>query len=100
MRYGGGRAFVRVHTDGRVAHIFVEDEGPGVPAESLERLIEPFERLEPSRARKTGGVGLGLSIVQALAHRYQGELRIENRREGGFRAILCLHLAREHRAGG
>lgn len=98
MRYGGGRAFVRVHTDGRVAHIFVEDEGPGVPAESLERLIEPFERLEPSRARKTGGVGLGLSIVQALAHRYQGELRIENRRKGGFRAILCLHLAREHRA--
>ena len=90
MRYGGGHACVRVRAfDGHV-RILVEDEGPGVPEDSLERLMEPFERLEPSRARKTGGVGLGLSIVQALAQRYQGDLSLQNRPEGGFRAILTL----------
>lgn len=92
VRYGGGRAMVRVRAEKGVVHILVEDEGPGVPDESLERLLEPFERLEPSRARHTGGVGLGLSIVQALAHRYQGDLVLENRKEGGFRAILSLRL--------
>jgi two-component system osmolarity sensor histidine kinase EnvZ len=93
LRYGGGRAQLRHHVaDGRI-FLCVEDEGPGVPEESLARLLEPFERLEPSRARQTGGVGLGLSIVQALAHRYSGELRLENRAEGGFRAILALPLA-------
>lgn len=93
MRYGGGRAHVRVRADQDRVQILVEDEGAGVPAESLERMLEPFERLEPSRARSTGGVGLGLSIVQALAHRYQGELTLENRKEGGFRATLDLRAA-------
>lgn len=90
IRYGGGRAIVRVRSDNGLVHILVEDDGPGVPTESLARLLEPFERLEPSRARHTGGVGLGLSIVQALAHRYQGMVTLENRKEGGFRAILSL----------
>jgi two-component system, OmpR family, osmolarity sensor histidine kinase EnvZ len=93
IRYGGGRAFVHVRTVEGHVHLLIEDEGPGVPEDSLERLLEPFERLEPSRARHTGGVGLGLSIVQALAHRYQGDLTLENRSEGGFRAILSLRRA-------
>lgn len=93
MRYGGGRALVRVGLETGMVRICVEDEGPGVPETSLERLMEPFERLETSRARHTGGVGLGLSIVQALAHRYQGDLALENRHEGGFRAILSLRPA-------
>jgi len=93
MRYGGGHAHVCVRTQDDQVQITVEDEGSGVPSESLERILEPFERLEPSRARSTGGVGLGLSIVQALAHRYQGELTLENRAEGGFRAILTLRAA-------
>jgi two-component system, OmpR family, osmolarity sensor histidine kinase EnvZ len=93
VRYGGGRAFMRVRVDRQIVYVLVEDEGPGVPEASLGRLLEPFERLEPSRARHTGGVGLGLSIVQALAHRYQGDLSLENRKEGGFRAILTLRAA-------
>ncbi|UAK23720.1 sensor histidine kinase [Sphingomonas nostoxanthinifaciens] len=93
MRYGGGRAIVRVQAGPTIVHVFVEDEGPGVPEESLARLVEPFERLETSRARHTGGVGLGLSIVQALAKRYGGTLALENRNGGGFRAILTLRAA-------
>ncbi len=93
VRYGGGRARVRLVADARHAHILVEDDGPGVPEADLARLLEPFERMEPSRARHTGGVGLGLSIVQALARRYEGDLRLENRTEGGFRAVLTLRRA-------
>ncbi|MCC2978322.1 hypothetical protein LK533_16865 [Sphingomonas sp. PL-96] len=56
----------------------------------MASLPKPFRRLETSRARHTGGVGLGLSIVQALAHRFGGSLELENRREGGLRASLRL----------
>jgi len=90
VRYGGERVRVRVQADKAHIHILVEDDGPGVPDGDLARLLQPFERLEPSRARQTGGVGLGLSIVQALARRYEGGLQLENRKEGGFRAILTL----------
>lgn len=94
LRYGGGSARVRVLVETHCVHILVEDEGPGVAEGDLARLLRPFERSEPSRARQTGGVGLGLSIVQALARRYEGDLRLENRREGGFRAILTLRRER------
>ncbi|MEE4454697.1 ATP-binding protein [Novosphingobium resinovorum] len=90
VRYGGERVHVRVQVEKTRIHILVEDDGPGVPDQDLARLLQPFERLEPSRARQTGGVGLGLSIVQALARRYEGDLQLENRKEGGFRAILTL----------
>jgi signal transduction histidine kinase len=92
VRYGGGQARVLVEPEGPFIRIMVEDDGPGVPEPSLPRLTEPFERLEPSRAQD-GGVGLGLSIVQALTQRYRGDLMLENRAEGGFRAILLLRSA-------
>lgn len=92
-RYGGGAARIAVARQGGVIAIGVEDDGPGVPESLLPDLTEPFMRLESSRARHTGGVGLGLSIVQALAHRFGGTLRLENRHEGGLRAVLTLHAA-------
>lgn len=102
MRYGGGHVTVSLAApppaqDGedtnRPIAILIEDDGPGVPEEHLENLTEPFLRLETSRARHTGGVGLGLSIVQALAHRFGGGLRLENRAQGGLRAVLTLRAA-------
>ena len=92
-KYGGGSVFITARAEAGFVEIMVEDDGPGVPEPSLPRLTEPFERLEPSRARRTGGVGLGLSIVQALTQRYRGDLVLENRAEGGFRAILLLRSA-------
>jgi protein-histidine pros-kinase len=68
----------------------VEDEGPGVPEAELERMLEPFERLEPSRSRGTGGVGLGLSIARDIAASHGGTLRLENRAPRGLRATLEL----------
>lgn len=92
-RYGGGGVTITVARTGDTIVMAVEDDGPGVPNDRLPELIEPFMRLESSRARHTGGVGLGLSIVQALAHRFGGTLQLENRREGGLRAILTLPAA-------
>ena len=70
--------------------IAVEDDGPGVPAAALERLTGPFERLEPSRGRQTGGAGLGLAIVKALAASQGGSLSIENRPQAGLLAVIRL----------
>ena len=76
-------------------HIIVEDRGPGIAEADLERVLEPYVRLEASRSRETGGVGLGLAIARDAARLHGGDLRLENRSEGGLRAVLILsrHLA-------
>ena len=89
VRYAGG-ATLSVRREGDEIVVAVEDEGPGVPEEALARLTRPFERLEGSRGRQTGGAGLGLAIVQALAESQGGRLVIENRPGGGLRAALRL----------
>jgi signal transduction histidine kinase len=99
MRYGGECALVRVEMAQGLIVVIVEDNGPGVPGEKLRDLKEPFMRLETSRARHTGGTGLGLSIVEALAHRFGGDLVLENRKEGGLRVLLSLRPAEARPSG-
>ena len=70
--------------------IRVEDEGPGIPAERLKEVLEPFRRLDSSRNRESGGAGLGLAIAQAVAQAHGGRLVLSNRAEGGLRAALIL----------
>ncbi len=70
--------------------IVVEDDGPGIPADDLTRVVEPYVRLETSRSRSTGGVGLGLAVARDAARLHGGELLLENRAEGGLRATLTL----------
>lgn len=89
LRYGE-RARIRVEGEAGVVRLIVDDDGPGIPAEALARVLQPFERLETSRARSTGGVGLGLSIVKALADSAGVTLTLENRLEGGLRVTLGL----------
>jgi signal transduction histidine kinase len=89
LRYGKVAHIDACEQDGWI-RIAVEDEGPGVPPETFVRLMNPFERLESSRGRQTGGAGLGLSIVLALAKAQGGELMIENMPGGGLRATICL----------
>ena len=81
---------VKVERDHAV--VSVEDEGPGLPNEELTQVFEPFYRAEPSRNRNTGGIGLGLAVVRSIAHLHGGEVRLENRAEGGLRAIVRLPL--------
>ncbi|WP_420997331.1 ATP-binding protein [Cupriavidus sp. 30B13] len=75
--------------DGRLA-IAVRDRGPGIPEAELERVMQPFYRLEMSRNRGTGGTGLGLAIAQQLAQALGGRLVLANREGGGLQAKLSL----------
>lgn len=92
IRYGS-RARITLRDSGDYIELTVRDDGPGVPEGLITRLTAPFERLEISRGRHSGGAGLGLSIVKALAESSGGSLAIENRTTGGLRAIVRLPRA-------
>jgi signal transduction histidine kinase len=85
----GSRALISVE-DGASLVIRIRDDGPGVPEEELERVFEPFYRLESSRNRDTGGTGLGLSIARDLAQAHGGSVVLKNRPVHGLEAILTL----------
>lgn len=89
LRYAG-HARVRVDLDAGVTRLVVEDDGPGIPAAQLARVLQPFRRVEGSRNRATGGTGLGLYIAQQLVHRQGAALVLSNRPEGGLRAEVVF----------
>ncbi|WP_437879769.1 ATP-binding protein [Pseudomonas sp. LRF_L74] len=91
VKYAGGGRVELLASEDHV-HIRCLDSGPGIPAESLEQVFAPFFRLEASRNRATGGVGLGLSSARAIVHEQGGELHIANRPEGGLVAHIQLPM--------
>lgn len=74
------------------AEIIVDDDGPGIPATHRETVFRPFYRLEKSRNKKTGGVGLGLSITQDIVHGHGGEVILADSPHGGLRVIMRLPI--------
>lgn len=70
--------------------IAVEDNGIGVPEEELPNLFERFYRVDKSRSKKTGGMGIGLSITRAIVEKHGGRIYAENREEGGIRFVIKL----------
>ncbi len=93
----GGAARVALEQSPDQVTVTIDDDGPGIPAGDLERIFEPFVRLEESRNQETGGVGLGLSIARSIARAHGGDVTLENRREGGLRARLFLPKAPDRR---
>ncbi len=85
----GTRARILVE-DGTALTLRVQDAGPGIPADELERVFEPFYRLESSRNRDSGGTGLGLSIARDIAEAHGGSLTLANLPQGGLEATLSL----------
>jgi len=85
----GGRADLAVE-DGAELVVRVRDQGPGIPAAELERVFEPFYRVETSRNRDSGGSGLGLTIARDIAQAHGGSLRLANLPAGGLEATLRL----------
>ena len=84
------RARVAVRADGTRIAITVDDDGRGLTKKEIERVFEPFVRLESSRNRGTGGLGLGLTLARAIARGHGGDIALENRSGGGLRATLTL----------
>lgn len=93
IKYGGA-AHIHVEDSSTALVLRVQDEGPGMPPQELDRVFEPFYRLETSRSRDWGGTGLGLGIARNIAEIHGGTLRLRNRPEGGLEAVLTLPRTR------
>jgi len=88
-RYGESANIAISETTNEVV-IAIHDAGPGIPEEKLEDVFAPFYRLEASRGRHSGGVGLGLSIARDMARKQGGNIVLRNAPEGGLVATLTL----------
>jgi len=91
VKFGGG-ARARIFRQDSSAVVEIEDDGPGIPPEDVERVFEPFYRREPSRSRQTGGIGLGLAVVRSIARGHGGDVALLNRKGGGLTARVLLPI--------
>jgi len=89
IRYGE-RARVTLTKDATNVRISVDDDGPGIPPERFEEVFEPFARLEVSRNRETGGVGLGLAVARSCARSHGGDVILSNQANRALRAEIVL----------
>lgn len=89
IKYAGS-AEIRLFRANDTVVIEVADDGPGLDQGDLDQAFEPFFRAERSRSRDTGGSGLGLASVRAVARAHGGDARLENRPEGGLLARITL----------
>ena len=97
VRYGG-RVEIRLSTGLRSVEVAIDDQGPGIPPDQAENVFKPFFRLEQSRNKRTGGIGLGLATARTIARAHGGNVVLENRPQGGLRAKVTL--PRQSDAGG
>jgi signal transduction histidine kinase len=88
-RYGG-TAQVKARRLPRSVEVVIEDRGPGIPETELDKVFSPFYRVEGSRNRMTGGIGLGLAVARSVVRAHGGDIRLENLTEGGLRATVIL----------
>ena len=86
----GQHARVRMEETPDSYEIIVDDDGPGIPDADRQRVFQPFVRLEASRNSETGGAGLGLALVKAIAEGHGGSVTLENRNGGGLTARVRL----------
>lgn len=89
IAYGGAVRVRLMRADGTV-RVDIDDDGPGIPASEFEKVFAPFYRLERSRSRDTGGVGLGLATARTIVRGHGGDITLANREEGGLRVTVVL----------
>ena len=88
----GAAARIRVMAQADIALVEIDDRGPGLPDDELERVFEPFYRRESSRSRDTGGIGLGLPVARSIARAHGGDATLHNQPGGGITARVALPL--------
>jgi two-component system phosphate regulon sensor histidine kinase PhoR len=95
MKYGrtGGRVRLGAREEGETVEFFVQDFGPGIASEHLERIFERFYRVDKARSRDSGGTGLGLAIVRHIVLAHKGTIRAES--ELGEGAMFLFTLPRD-----
>jgi signal transduction histidine kinase len=89
VKYGNS-ADVSLTATAHAARITVADKGPGIPPERVGEVFEAFTRLEGSRNKETGGIGLGLALARAIVREAGGDIELANRPEGGLAATITL----------
>jgi signal transduction histidine kinase len=92
LRYGD-KVEITLNQNAQGALIEIRDQGPGIPEDKLEDVFTPFYRIEESRSRETGGIGLGLAIARMLIHANGGALQLSNRQPHGLQASVQLTTA-------
>ncbi|MDJ0839916.1 MAG: ATP-binding protein [Acidobacteriota bacterium] len=85
LRYAASEVVLTCGVEGNELLVSVADDGPGIAEEHWEKIFEPFSRLDESRNKKSGGVGLGLAIVQRILSRHGGSVTVERNESGGAR---------------
>jgi signal transduction histidine kinase len=88
----GKHAQATVRPSPQTIEIVIDDDGPGIPEAELVRVFQPFYRVEDSRGRETGGIGLGLAIALTVVQAHGGRLTLTNRPAGGLRACIILPI--------
>ena len=78
--------------DDKFVHLFIDDDGEGIPEEHLEDVFQPFFRVDKSRNHETGGVGLGLSITRDIIHKHGGEIKLSASHLGGLKINITLPM--------
>jgi len=86
----GHRARVSLEESADGLAVVIDDDGPGIPEADRERVFGPFVRLEESRSRQTGGIGIGMAIARSILRAHGGDISLANRPEGGLRATVYL----------
>jgi len=89
VKYGKEASVLLVESKENIV-ITIRDKGPGIPDAEVERVFDPFYRVESSRNRETGGVGLGLAVVRSIIRGHGGEVTLSNCKKGGLCAKVTL----------
>lgn len=90
LAYGGNAAVGLTPPHDGMVMLTIDDDGPGLPIGEIDRMFQPFQRLEASRNKETGGMGLGLPIARNILRAHGGDVSLANRPTGGARASVVL----------
>lgn len=90
--YYGKTIAVSLESNNKKMEISIEDDGPGIPEDKREEVFKAFYRIEGSRNKETGGVGLGLSIAKDIIVSHGGTIELGDSKMGGLRVLICIPL--------